>query len=178
MGGGHVYVDESTQNRYLLICSFVAPADANDLRKTLRGLLLKGQRSIHMKNEKDPRKCRILDTIAAMAPEVVVYVADGRAPGGHAAAREACLTEISRETIKRSAHRLILDRHDSAERHDRRAIAAAAREMGYPKPPFEYHHLPRHEEPLLWVPDAVGWAWAKGGSWRSRVAPFVRGVDL
>jgi hypothetical protein len=27
-------------------------------------------------------------------------------------------------------------------------------------------------DPLLWIPDAVAWAWARGGLWRQRVAQF------
>ncbi|AXG12282.1 hypothetical protein [Intrasporangium calvum] len=178
MAGGHIYVDESTQGKYLLICSFVASANANDLRKTLRGLLLKGQRSIHMKAEKPHRKCQILDVIAATSPEVVVYIADGRRSGGQHAARAACLAEVAREAMGRAAQRLVLDRNESTQRHDQRTIAHAARDLGLPKPPFDYYHQPRHEEPLLWVPDAVGWAWAKGGTWRARVSPFVRSIEL
>jgi hypothetical protein len=41
-----------------------------------------------------------------------------------------------------------------------------------------YEHLKPHEEPLLWVPDAVAWCYGNGGDWRRRVAPLVaRSVD-
>jgi hypothetical protein len=28
-------------------------------------------------------------------------------------------------------------------------------------------------EPLLAIPDAVGWAWARGGDWRRRAQPMI-----
>lgn len=39
-----------------------------------------------------------------------------------------------------------------------------------------YVHLKRHEEPLLWVSDAVAWCHQKGGPWIARAAPLVAEV--
>ena len=39
-----------------------------------------------------------------------------------------------------------------------------------------YEHLSPRMEPLLWIPDAVAWCWAKGGVWKDRVLPLVDGV--
>lgn len=36
-----------------------------------------------------------------------------------------------------------------------------------------YEHLAPYMVPLLWIPDAVAWAYAKGGDWRRRVAPML-----
>ena len=36
-----------------------------------------------------------------------------------------------------------------------------------------YEHLRPHEEPLLWVADAVVWAHGAGGDWPRRIAPMV-----
>jgi hypothetical protein len=36
-----------------------------------------------------------------------------------------------------------------------------------------------HEEPLLWVPDAIAWAVGRGGDWRRRAEPLLdKVVDL
>lgn len=34
----------------------------------------------------------------------------------------------------------------------------------------------RTSEPLLWVPDALAWAYGKGGDWRRRMDGVVRSV--
>ncbi|AYD91032.1 hypothetical protein D4740_02890 [Actinomyces sp. 2119] len=37
-----------------------------------------------------------------------------------------------------------------------------------------YDHLRDHEEPLLWLADAISWSWNKGGEWRRR----LNGIDI
>jgi hypothetical protein len=32
-----------------------------------------------------------------------------------------------------------------------------------------YRHSARHEEPLLWIPDAIAWSYTRGGAWRHQV---------
>lgn len=55
----HLFVDESKDRDYLLVASVHASGDLEDLedlRKLMRGLVLKGQRRVHMKKESEPRK--------------------------------------------------------------------------------------------------------------------------
>ena len=61
---------------------------------------------------------------------------------------------------------------------DRSWIIAGAQQAGCRAPPFAYHHLHRHEEPLLWIADAVGWAWARGGAYKKSVEPILTVTDL
>lgn len=44
-------------------------------------------------------------------------------------------------------------------------------------PQFEYHWLQRNQEPLLWVPDAVAWSYARGRAERQRVNPLIAGDE-
>jgi hypothetical protein len=53
---GHFFVDETKHRGYLLVASAVPPGDLDPLRKLIRGLILPGQRRLHMKNENDQRK--------------------------------------------------------------------------------------------------------------------------
>jgi hypothetical protein len=41
---------------------------------------------------------------------------------------------------------------------------------------LRYMHKRANEEPLLAIPDAVAWSWAKGGHWRRRVTGIVADV--
>ncbi len=52
----HVFVDESKEHDYLLVASIHASGELDDLRKLMRGLVLRGQRRVHMKKESDPRR--------------------------------------------------------------------------------------------------------------------------
>lgn len=36
----------------------------------------------------------------------------------------------------------------------------------------------RHEEPLLWIPDAVGWAWSRSSVERELIAGLTTVIDL
>ncbi len=48
----YIYVDETKQRDYLLVASVHVSTDLTALRQLVRGLLLPGQRYLHMKNEK------------------------------------------------------------------------------------------------------------------------------
>ncbi len=43
----HVFVDETKRRGYLLVASVVIPGEVDALRRTLRGLVLLGQRRLH-----------------------------------------------------------------------------------------------------------------------------------
>jgi len=49
----HIFVDESKQRGYLLVASVVVPSDLDSVRRVLRGLVLPGQRRLHMKDESE-----------------------------------------------------------------------------------------------------------------------------
>lgn len=39
-----------------------------------------------------------------------------------------------------------------------------------------YLHERAAQEPLLAIPDVIGWAWARSGDWRRRALPLVESV--
>jgi len=39
-----------------------------------------------------------------------------------------------------------------------------------------YVHRKPSTEPLLAIPDASAWSWAKGGDWRRRIDPLITDV--
>ena len=47
------------------------------------------------------------------------------------------------------------------------SLGAASRDS------LRYDHLRATAEPLLWVPDAVAWAWCRGGQWRRSAEPLI-----
>lgn len=69
---------------------------------------------------------------------------------------------------------------------DRRTIAAALRLATGPdigvsdrtnrRHVLAYVHLAAHQEPALWIPDAVAWCYGAGGEWRRRVSTLVDSV--
>ena len=174
MPGGHAYIDESTQNDYLVVCSVVASGDVNEVRKIMRGLVPRGQRSLHMKNEKKPqRQDLIVKTVCSLDLDVTVYCAKPAEYGSHSKARDACLQRAAADGVKHGIQRMVLDRMDGSELRDKNSIIVGSSGAGASSVPFTYDHMARHAEPLLWVPDVVGWFYARGGHWRDRVRPIV-----
>jgi hypothetical protein len=59
-----VFVDETKHRGYLLVAGVVVPGDLDDVRRMLRGLVLPGQRRLHMNDENDQRRRSIATAIA------------------------------------------------------------------------------------------------------------------
>jgi len=68
----HIYVDETKQREYLLVATTHTSADVDELRKLIRGLILKGQRQVHMKKEGDSRKRAIAAAIVGAGVSATV----------------------------------------------------------------------------------------------------------
>lgn len=173
--GAHIYVDESTAGDYLLMGAVIASANAPQMRSVMRGLLLPGSRSLHMRKEQK-RAATILSTVVGLGPKVAIFrisssipALDARRAGVHALAEMACQLR---------ADRVVFDTIESMAARDRAWVIEGAHLAGERTPPFSYHHQRRHEEPLLWIPDAVGWAWARGGQHRREVERVCYMVDL
>jgi hypothetical protein len=89
----HVFVDESKKSGFLIAAALVLPEDLQTTRKAMRGLCLPNQRRIHFKDEKQPRKKKILEVIASTGVTARVYVGPERVR--ELAARKACLDRLS-----------------------------------------------------------------------------------
>ena len=62
--GSQLFADETKQRGYqLIVVTVEAPEQVEDLRKVMRGLVLKGQRRVHMKKEDDSRRRAIAAAI-------------------------------------------------------------------------------------------------------------------
>lgn len=121
-----VYVDESKRGRYLLVA--VSLTDPVAVRQAVTGLILPGQRRLHMVRERDSRRRLILSTLVASGVQAVVYDA-GRNYPTDVAARAACLAALVSDQGGRAAQ-LVLEQDDSLVRSDRLALYRAARQTG------------------------------------------------
>jgi len=73
--------------------------------------------------------------------------------------------------------RLVIEgREETPNLAERQRISVAlARGLGPASLIYEHMHV--RDEPILWMSDAVAWAYGAGGDWRRRVSPIVL-VDL
>lgn len=170
----HVFVDESKRGRYLLVA--VPLTDTSMPRRAIIDLILPGQRRLHMVHERDSRRRLILSTLAAIGIKAVVYDA-GRSYATDHEARAACLAALVSDLAGGGDTRLVIEQDDSLVSHDNQWLIELTRETGQ-RDTLAYVHDRASSELLLAIPDAVAWAWAKGGDWRRRAAPVIASVRV
>lgn len=170
----HAFADESRRgSTYLIAAAIAHPADLRCLRRTLRGLLLPGQREVHFKREKEPRQREIADAISRLPVQVQVYRSSC---GRHdETARQACIVRLTRDLLDRRAHRLVIDSRSNRDVHDRSTIREVISQYRHDTP-LAYEHVASTSEPLLWVADSAAWCVEAGSGWRRRIAPVVASV--
>jgi|SRR4051794_7317404 hypothetical protein len=163
------FVDESFRSTYLIIVTMLPTADTSTVRSKLRQMLLPGQERIHFATESDRRRRLILSTVAGLAP--CSWILETRRRPLEVG-RAACLTALVQRLAPLPIQRMTLEsRGNACDRADRQVISRAIRTTGESLLTY-VHREPRHE-PLLWLPDIVGWAYGAGGDWLRRVRPLV-----
>ncbi|MEV5820471.1 hypothetical protein AB0L22_14985 [Micromonospora haikouensis] len=167
---GHIFVDETKERGLLVVAVAVLPSDLTAARRTIRSLILPGQRRIHFHKERDDRRRQIIDAIDTLSAQAVMF--DAKRHTNARTAREACLVELVEHSAKINAARLILERDDSTFLADQRLLFEQVRRAGIAGT-FRYEQMRAHEECLLAVPDALAWCWAKGGRWRSSIRHMI-----
>jgi hypothetical protein len=76
------------------------------------------------------------------------------------------------EILAAQAQRLVLDSRNSRDGRDEQILY---QRLGHrpSKTGLTYEHLDSTSEPLLWIPDAIGWCYGAGAHWRLRVMPAI-----
>ncbi|WP_440711739.1 hypothetical protein [Herbiconiux sp. YIM B11900] len=164
-----LYVDESKSSGYTLVAAVVAPSESTAMKRAMRGLVLPGQRRLHFSSESDSRRKAILSTLTEL--EVRAHIIESSAKR-ESDGREECLIGLVGQAKKHSHSKLVLERDESIERSDRRILY---RELGVHglRAAVQYDLCAPYSEPLLWIPDAIAWSYAKGGDWKRRIAPML-----
>lgn len=171
-GARHAYVDESKRGPYLM-CAFVTdPGHRSQVIAALDQIRMRGAPRIHMKNESDATRRAVLSALCDLQVQSTMFVSRIKPM---VTARAAILEEGIWPQIKRERiTRLVLEPEAGQDERDRRQLFQLARRDGLTD--FSYAHLPPITEPMLWVPDAIAWAYGAGGSWRQRAAPVISQV--
>ena len=170
---GHIFVDETKRAGYVIAA--VTVSDTEAIRKTVRALVLPGQRRIHMKHEQARRRRVIVSALAAMQVQATVYDA-ARRYRTDLAARTACLAALVEDIAARAGDtRLVIEQDDSVVRADRHDLFQLVRQAGIADR-LEYRHQRAYDELLLALPDIVAWSWVRSGEWRRRISPILTTV--
>lgn len=170
----HAFVDESARPpNYLIAAAIVEPSRVRLLRRSMRALLMPGQRELHFKKERPIRRRALADAIARLPVEVCVYSRSCRRLDEPA--RQDCFSQLVCDLVARRAHRLVIDSRNEQDIHDERTLR---RLLGsHPSASrLVYEHVDSTNESLLWIADIVAWCFGAGGDWRKRIDPILSTV--
>ena len=172
-----LYVDETKAKGYVIVAAVATEESLHAIRQQLRNLVLPGQVALHMKSERDSRRHAIADTIAGMVSlGLTATVYDAGRLGSERDRRARCLEAIVHNTLKDyDQARIVFELDETLRQFDRQCLIDATRAADAGDR-ISYQHAHRRFEPLLAIPDALAWCWAKGGHWRRRVEPVVAEV--
>ncbi|WP_158852394.1 hypothetical protein [Saccharothrix deserti] len=166
----HVFVDESNRSSYLLVAAYIPIRRLVSIRALMRSLCFSGERRVHFQAESDNRRRKIMSRLLEQPLQVRVYT--GRGPKD--AIRATLLRELVAEVLDAGVQRLVIESRGLArDRDDRREIVGTIQRLRAPSDALAYEHFQPHEDPALWIPDAVAWCFGAGGDWRRRVEPLI-----
>ena len=162
------FVDESVRGqRYRMACVLVHARHLAGVRQST-GALAGQSKRLHFHQELASTRRTVLDQFAAMPVRANVVVCARSHGVSEFHARDACLAEIVRQLQAQSVSRLTIESRQD-DRDDRRTIARS-REA---EPSLVFDHREGAREPLLWIADAVAWAFGAGGRWLTLVGPLI-----
>jgi hypothetical protein len=164
-----LFVDESKSKGYVMVAAVVVPSDQTTLRREVRALVLPGQRRLHFTSESDSRRKQILAKLERLGVLAHVVHSDLR---HEASGREACLRDLVAIAAREGHDRIVLERDVSIEHADKKVLYDAVHRLSL-RDVLTYAHETAHQEPLLWIADAIAWSYAKGGDWRRRAQPMI-----
>jgi hypothetical protein len=168
----HIFVDETKRRGYVMVGASVLGNELAAARAVVKELLKPGQHHLHMKDEADGRKETIALALVAANFRATVYDA-GRRRGNQVLSRAACLSALVDDVAASAVETLIvLDQDETLVQFDRRLLYRSVHAIGR-EHELHYVHRRSNTEPLLGIPDAFAWCWAKGGQWRSLILPAV-----
>lgn len=170
--GAHAFVDESKSKAYYVAASVIAPTDIAGARRAISALRRAGQRRVHFKSESDGSRNAFINGAIDAGLTTRLYVARNMPDK---AARPRCLERLVQDLVGAGARKLVLESDESIEQADRRIIAKRLKSLGADGG-LRYMHCKSHEEPLLWVSDAVAWCYQKGGDWIRKASPLVQEI--
>lgn len=169
-----LFVDESKTKGYTMVAAVVAAGDVAVLRRDVRSLVLPGQRRIHFTKEADDRKRLILSRLVGFGAKAHILHCAAKTP---ARSREACLVGLVALAKAKDHARIVIERDESIELADRRILFREVKRQGLGET-LTYVHQAPHEEPLLWIADAVAWSYTKGGDWKRRIEPLIATTEI
>jgi len=169
-----VFVDESKRGPYVLAAVIVAASEVGGVRAAVKraaGELPGSRRRVHFQAESDAVRRKFLGAVSELAITSRVYVARER---NELQSRGLTLRTLVRDLVDMGASMVVVERDVSLMVHDERVIKTERARL-HAQEDLRYE-LREPVDPLLWLPDAIAWAWCRDRAWRAAVAGLVQDV--
>lgn len=150
------FSDESRRRGAMFVgVAVVATHDVAAARARMRGLLLPGQRRLHLTDERSSPRSTILGAVLELP--AAGFVARASTSGRRIVdVRRELLTHVLDALLADGVDRWTLDGVERIQRdRDRAVIGDRLRALGGER--LLYDHQPSSAEPLLWLADAITW---------------------
>lgn len=157
------YIDESKAKRFLFAVLLIEPKRQFLIRKELVKSLLSGQRSWHFVKENSRRRKQFLRLLIKMQLNVLIIKVDNSNKNKK---RTVALNALIAQIPKYGVNEVVFDLDDTTLLADSKFFS----NLGVP---LLWDHREPHQEPLLWVADAVAWCVNRGGDWEHMVRPLI-----
>lgn len=157
------FIDESKATRYLFALCLLEPRYLAGTRKILVQNLLAGQRSIHFRKESNRRRTQLIRKFLKLDIRIVVFI-EKRAPSVNS--RNLLIRQICEQSRHFKITELVIELDQSSFNDD-------VKHLNEIRPAFIWDYRERHQEPILWVADAVAWCVNRGGEWERMVRPMI-----
>lgn len=163
----------------LLSVAITNQGSVDAARRTMRNLLLSGERRVHAAKESPSRRRLVLDAVGRIDGLSAVVIRLRRPDGvGRLRGRHPFLQAATGFVVSAGVASWSLDDQDVVQRaRDRASIAHALAGLTSQLAPT-YDHRSSYGEPLLWAADAIRWAAGAGGDWRRRLGHVMAPHDL
>lgn len=159
------FADETCRpGRYGIAVVLVCQCSRESAACTVRQQVRPGQVRIHFAKMQDRDRRSFLSSLVPL-PVTALFV---EARGLDVEARSACWAQLVPRVIELHVRSLTIELTEGAELRDRRDILEGLIKLEAVDR-LQYSHRRPHDEPLLWVADAVAWSVGRGGEWAARV---------
>lgn len=157
------YIDECKGKGYIFAVNLVNPKSQTALRELLNKQLLPGQRSVHFRKESFRRRKALIKRISNMGFRLVILKSVSSKPNQ---ARQILIRHLVKVSPGFQIDYLVFELDITSVQQDSKLLSDLRSSLNW-------DHRQRHQEPLLWVPDAVAWCLNRGGEWARMVRPMI-----
>ena len=174
----HAFIEGSirTDGWYRLTAVEIAARDTAQVSRALRRIVPRGQYRVHFSSESDARRRAALNLLVDLPITATTYMARYDRRSDDQVVRDLCL----RAFVSELSYQVRLVVLDSRGPHRDRLDRIVLRDMLRVAERVEvtYSHRGSRDEPLLALPDALGWAVGARRPWPSLVASVVTEVRV